>query len=165
MGYDVNIQRLGIRAVIDLQGEMDSVASWLKGDLPGFPETANTYTEQYDLSLCWIAPERWLLYSSIDNEARMLQHTQPASAPVGVSIVQVSDTLCFFAINGTDAGEIISIVSPLDHHPSVFPPNGVSYTNILGIKGLLIRTQQGFEIAVESSFTDMIQDYLNRANA
>lgn len=165
MGYDVNIQRLGIRAVIDLQGEADAIANWIKDDLPLFPEKPNTFTEQDNLTLCWIAPQRWLLRASIDNEARLLELTQPTAAPVDISIVQVSDTLCFFAINGPDAGEIISTACPLDHHPSVFPPNGVSYTNIFGIKGLLMRTESGFDIAVEASYADMIDDYLARANA
>lgn len=165
MGYDVNIQRLGIRAVIDLQGESEAIAKWVKGELPPFPEKPNSFTTQYDLTLCWIAPQRWLLHSSIDNEARLLALTQPAEATTDISIVQVSDTLCFFTIKGADAGDILSTACPLDHHPSVFPPNGVSYTSLFGIKGLLMRTQEGFEIAVESSFADMIQDYLIRANA
>ena len=53
----------------------------------------------------------------------------------------------------------------MDHHPSEFPQNGVSYTNIFGIKGLLIRIEAGFEIAVEASYVDMIEDFLTRANA
>jgi sarcosine oxidase subunit gamma len=165
MVYDVNLQRLGIRAVIDLQGDENAIADWVKGDLPPFPGKPNSFTSQYDLTLCWIAPQRWLLCSSIDKEVRMLALTQPATAPIDISLVQVSDTLCFFSITGADATEIISIASPLDQHSSVFPSNGVSYTNIFGIKGLLMRTEDGFEIAVESSYADMIEDYLTRANA
>ena len=165
MGYDVNIQRLGINAVIDLQGEAQAIADWVKGGLPPFPDQPNTFSEQYDLALCWIAPERWLLRTALDNETRLLEMLQPTAAPIDISIVQVSDTLCFFAITGADAGDIISSACPLDHHPAAFPANGVSYTNLFGIKGLLMRADDGFEIAVESSYADMLEDYLARANA
>jgi heterotetrameric sarcosine oxidase gamma subunit len=163
MGYDVQIRQLETNAVIDLQGPAPALKKWLKTGLPSFPELPNSASTSDGLSLYWIAPERWLLRSVIDNEDRMLEMTQPASAPIDISVVLVSDTLRFFEIVGPDAGEIISTASSMDHHLSVFPQNGVSYTNIFGIKGLLIRIEEGFEIAVESSFADMIGDYLARA--
>ena len=133
--------------------------------LPPFPEIPNSYRELDDLSLCWIAPERWLLCAPIDDEEHLLAMTRPDAAPLEISIVQVSDTLCFFDIGGPDAGEIVSIATPLDHHASVFPASAVSYTSVFGLKGLVLRRASGFEIAVESSFADMLEDYLARANA
>ena len=165
MAYDVQIQRLDLSAVIDLQGEAEAIAEWVKGDLPTFPQTPNTSSANDRHTIYWIAPERWLLRSAIEREDELLEMTEPGRAPVDISIVQVSDTLKFFQIVGADAGEIVSTACPLDHHISVFPENGVSYTTIFGIKGLLIRVRDGFEIAVESSFADMIMDYLQRANA
>ena len=166
MAYDVRINRHEHNAVVDLQGPMQAIAKWVADDdLPTFPETPNTASESNGLSLYWIAPERWLLRSTLENEDRLLEMTRPGSAPVDVSIVQVSDTLRFFQILGPDAGEIISTACSMDHHISTFPQNGVSYTNLFGIKGLLIRIDGGFEIAVESSYADMIDDYLARANS
>ena len=165
MGYDVQIHRLELNVVIDLQGKKQAIKKWVKGGLPSFPETPNSASARDGLELYWIAPDRWLLRSAIENEDRMLEMTKPDSAPVGISIVQVSDAFRFFKIVGPDAGEIISTACPLDHHLSVFPANGVSYTNLFGIKGLLIRIEDGFEIAVEASYADMIEDYLTRANA
>ena len=165
MGYDVQIHQLDLNAVFDLQGEAHAIKDWVNGELPPFPDKPNTSSANEHCELYWIAPERWLLRSGIENENRLLDMTNPSGAPVDISIVQVSDTLRFFEIVGPDAGEIISIACPLDHHISVFPENGVTYTNIFGIKGLLIRVEDGFEIAVESSFADMIVDYLQRANA
>ena len=93
----------------------------------------------------------------------MIDLTRLEQAPVHVSIVLVSDTLTFFRISGPDADQIIKIASPLDIHPTVFPCNGASYTQVFGIKGLVIRNTDGFEIAVESSYADMIDDFLRRA--
>ena len=165
MGYDVSIQRLGMSAVIDLQGRPDDIAKWVEGKLLAFPDAHNRYTRNEEIQLCWIAPERWLLRSALDNEDRLLEMTRPQSAPLDISIVEVSDTLCFFEISGPDAGDIISIAAPIDHHPDVFPADAISYTNLFGIKGLVMRSATGFEIAVESSFADMLDDYLARANA
>jgi len=165
MGYNVSIQRLELNAVIDLQGSAQAIESWIKTGLPPFPDKPNSSSASDGLALYWIAPERWLLRSTIENEDRMLDITKPASAPVDLSVVQVSDAFRFFQIIGPDAGEIISTACPLDHHLSAFPQNGVSYTSVFGIKGLLIRTENGFEIAVESSFADMTADYLERATS
>ena len=77
----------------------------------------------------------------------------------------VSDTLRFFHIEGPDAAQIVAIACPLDTHPSTFPSNGASYTEIFGVKGLLARRGDGFDIAIESSFADMVADYLQRATA
>ena len=164
MGYDVQIQRIGLNAVIELQGDADAIARHIKDGLPPFPETQNTFTELEDLTLCWIAPQRWLLRSSVDNEDRMLEMTKPSVAPADVSVVLVSDTLCFLKITGPESDEIISVACSMDHHPTVFPHNGVSFTNVFGVKGLLIRADDGFEIAVESSYADLIEDYLLRTN-
>ena len=163
MAYDVQIQRPQLDAVLDLQGSTKAIENWIKTGLPPFPETPNSASTSGGLSLYWIAPERWLLRSGIENEERMLEMTQADSAPVDISVVLVSDSFRFFKIIGADAGEIVSTACSMDHHLCVFPANGVSYTNIFGIKGLLIRIEEGFEIAIESSFADMTADYLARA--
>ena len=163
MGYDVQIQQPQLNAVLDLQGSAQAIANWVGNCLPPLPDQPNSASADDGLSLYWVAPERWLLRSGIENEERMLEITQAASAPADISVVLVSDSFRFFEIIGADAGEIVSTACSMDHHLSVFPANGVSYTNIFGIKGLLIRIEEGFEIAVESSFADMIADYLARA--
>jgi sarcosine oxidase subunit gamma len=165
MGYDVDIERLPPSAVIDLQGEASAVAAWCGDGLPPLPAQANSASAGNGLELYWIGRERWLLRAALDREDELLALTRPDEAPLEISAVQVSDTLQFFALRGADAGDIVSIASPLDHHPSVFPRNGVSYTDLFGIKGLIVRRADGFELGVERSFADMIEDYLARANA
>ena len=165
MSYQVQIKRLELNALIDIQGERNAVASWMSDDFPPFPENPNSSCQHDGLSLYWIAPERWLLRSAIENEERIISITRLDTAPQDISIVLVSDTVQLFQVTGADADEIISIASSIDCHVSAFPGNGVSYTDIFGIKGLLMRCENGFEIAVESSYADMIEDYLSRATA
>ena len=163
MGYQVNIQRLEVNAVFDMQGQAAAIADWCENALPEFPEQPNTSSAKDGLSLYWIGPSRWLLRANSDREQELLSITKPDKAPAEISIVQISDTLQFFAIRGPDTEEVMSIASPLDHHLSAFPPNGVTYTDVFGVKGLLIRSQEGFEVGVERSFGDMIEDCLVRA--
>lgn len=165
MAYDINIERLGPSAVIDLQGKPGALGAWIGETLPPFPGQPNTASETGGIELYWIGLERWLLRADIERENELLAITRPHEAAIDISIVLVSDTLQFFSIAGPDAGEIVSIASPIDHHPQVFPANGVSYTDLFGLKGLLLRRTDGFEFAVERSFGDMIEDYLARANA
>ena len=165
MSYDVRIERSGIRAIIDLQGEPGRIAKWARDALPEFPQRPNTASCRGDICLFWIAPERWLLHAALEREADLLAIAPPQSAPVDVSAVLVSDTLTFFRIEGRDAQQIVAIASPLDTHASVFDGNAVSYTEAFGLKALLRRIPGGFEIAVESSFADLLGDYLARATA
>jgi len=166
MGYDVKIQRLALNAMIDLQGDSEAIKSWIKDDdLPDFPDKPNTSSANKKFKLYWVGIEHWLIRSDIKLEDRLLEMTNPGASPTEISLVQVSDTFKFFEVSGPDAAQIISIASPIDHHLSAFPENGVSYTNIFGIKGLLIRVNNGFEIAVESSYADLMADFLQKANA
>lgn len=165
MSYAVQIRDTGLCALIDLQGGPEAIRNWLVTPFSGLPDRPNTAVTHQGLSLYWLAPERWLLRAPIDLEDRLLAIARPHLAPVDISVVVVSDTLWFFRLDGVDACQIVSIASPIDTHPSRFPENGVTYTDAFGIKALLVRTETGFEMAVESSYADMIADCLNRAIA
>ena len=165
MGYEVQIIRGEIEALVDLQGAPEAIRDWVEPGFPDFPGAPNTASTLNDLLLYWTAPERWLLRAPIALEDQLIAITKPDSAPLEISVVLVSDTHQFFHIDGRDTAEIIAIACPLDTHPLAFPANGAGYTDIFGIKGLLLRSGDGFEIAVESSYADMIEDYLERACA
>jgi len=166
MGYDVKIQRLALNAMIDLQGDAEAIKNWIKDDdLPEFPNKPNTSITNQQFKIYWVGIEHWLMRSEIELEDHLLEMTNPSAAPIEISVVQVSDAFKFFEVSGPDAAEIISIASPINHHLTAFPENGVSFTNIFGIKGLLIRVNNGFEIAVESSYADLMADFLQKANA
>jgi sarcosine oxidase subunit gamma len=165
MGYDLRIERRGIRAIIDLQGEAAGIAEWAGDAFPDFPQRPNTASCRSGICLFWIAAERWLLHAALEREADLLALVPPQSAPLDISAVLVSDTLTFFALEGADAAQIVAIASPLDTHASVFAGNAVSYTEAFGLKALLRRIPGGYEIAVESSYADLLADYLARATA
>lgn len=165
MTYDVDIERLEMSALFDLQGEASAVAEWVGEKLPSMPDRPNTASQTTDISLYWIAAERWLVRADIAQEEKLIELLRPDNAPDELSIVLISDSVKFFQITGPNADDMIAIASSIDHHLSAFPANGVSYTDIFGVKGLLVRIEHGYQFAVESSFVDMIEDYFSRANA
>ena len=159
MAYDATFERLGIRAVFDLKGDQAAVGAWLAQDGPAFPEAPNTASSDGDLELLWIGPDHWLIRGPLEREDDIFSRDVPGE----ISVAHVSDTFASFLITGSDAIEIMSIACPLDLHPGVFPESGATYTEAFGLKALVCRRDNGFELSVERSFGDLLADYLTRA--
>ena len=165
MGYDTNIERLPIFSLFDLKGPTETLADWAGAALPRFPDSPNSLTRRDGMELCLVGPDRWLLRADIGREDALLAALRSGDAPPEISIVRVSDTQCFFRVTGPDAGQILNIACPLDLHSSVFGDDAVSFTETFGQRALVLRCDNGFDLAVEQSFGDMIADYLSRATA
>lgn len=163
MSYDVEIRKMDPSAMFDLKGRIDDLRPWIADMAPAFPERANTATASGDLELYWIGPDHWLLRGPIEGEDELLKRFDPPSTPESVSIVLISDTLAMFRITGPDADPIMAIASPLDTHRAAFPANGVTFTEAFGLKALVIRRDDGFELGCDRSYGDMVADYLERA--
>ena len=161
MPYHAHITRIGGLALFDLKGPPDDLRHWAS-PLPAFPDTVNTLTPGPP-ELLYIGRAHWLLRAPLADEAALETQLKPTQAPESISIVQISDTTCFFAITGPDADQILSIASSLDMHPTAFPATGATYSETFGLKALISRLHDGFLIGVEQSFGDMIEDYFTRA--
>lgn len=165
MAYDAEIKRLGAMALFDLKGHDGDLTDWCGDALPVFPARPNSCTRKEEATLLHIGRRHWLLAADLSQEAALEARLKPTKAPPDISIVRVSDTQCFFRITGADADQILSIASPLDMHPTIFPEDSASFTEAFGLKALVLRCPDGFLLAVEQSFGDMLDDYLSRAMA
>ena len=165
MTYDVTIRRKDISALFDLKGNADDIAGWAGAALPPLPGAPNTLTRSGNRSLLWIGPDHWLLRGALEDEAELNEALRVEAAPDEISIVLVSDTLAFFDIAGPDAGNVMAVATPLDLHASAFPRDGATFTEAFGLKALVLRSSDGFELAVERSYADMTTDYLGRITA
>ena len=162
MGYNANILRQKTDALFDIKGVQSKVEKFVGALLPTFPKSVNTASVKDDISLLHIGRNHWLLRAPLDRETALEEILRPTNAPADLSIIRVSDTLSFFLVMGPDADQVINIASPLDIHPQAFPETGATFTEIFGLKGLIIRQKGGFLMAVEQSYGDMIDDYLSR---
>ena len=163
MTYNVKAQRAQLSTLIDLKAKRVDLNNWLPKELSELPDIPNTSTTVGSHLIYWIGVDHFIIRSSINNETQLVNQINVSGAPDTISAVLISDTLSFFELTGPQAQQIISIASPLDVHPHAFPDNGVSYTEAFGLKVLLARTQNGFEMAIDCSFKDMLEDYLTRA--
>ncbi len=163
MSYDVTITRTGRAALVDLKGTREALADWLGKTAPPFPDSANSSSSADGRELYWIGDDHWLLRAPADQEEHLLAELAIDDAPDAVSAVVVSDTMDVFSISGRDADQIVAIASPLDIAATCFPENGVTYSAAFGLKALVLRRPDGFELAVERSYGDMVEDYLGRA--
>jgi len=163
MSYDVEIRELDLSAIFDLKGPMEHLKPRISGLAPAFPDRANTATRSGDMEFYWIGPDHWLLRGPIEGENELIATIDPSAASGDISIVLISDTLAFFSISGPDADQIMAIASPLDTHRSAFPANGATFTEAFGLKALVVRRDDGYDLGCDRSYGDMVADYLLRA--
>jgi heterotetrameric sarcosine oxidase gamma subunit len=167
MIYNVNIKRLELFCVFDLKGSRTDIASFLTKLQIVPPETPNTAAIFGNVTLCWVGPKHWILRApQTEADTLTLEFQTSEIKERNTSIVEVSDMLQFFSIHGPDANDVIAVCSTLDTHSTVFPRNAVTYTEIFGTKALLSRDvfpdSEGFQIAVDRSYADFIDDNLHR---
>ena len=164
MSCDAAFERLPVNACFDLKGVECALVEWIGAEgLPDFPAEANRCRKANGVSLDRVGPRHWLLQADIDREDELNAALRPHEAPAEVSIVKVSDAMTTFRITGTDAIHVLAIGCPLDLHEAAFPEDAVSFTEFFGQKALVRHCAGGFDVSVEQSFGDMMEDYLTRA--
>ena len=162
MGYQATIKKLGLSTIFDIKGDASAASkriSHLGLVLPSEVNTANEKDGQY---LCWVGENHWLLLAPAEKENQLLDTLAPHDPAMDCRIVLVSDAYTFFTVTGNQADEILAIASPLDIRLINFPKNAATYSELFGIGGLIMRRQNGYLIAVERSYTDMIAIYFEK---
>ena len=162
MSYQTNIQKQGLSAIFDIKGDMNAVSQRLSLLGLKMPTVANTASARDEQHLCWIGENHWLLLASADQENQLLDSLAPNDPELDCRIVHVSDSYSIFTIVGKQADDIMAIASPLDTRPTKFADNGATYTEFFGIRGLVVRRSDGYIIAVERSYADMITAYVDK---
>ncbi|MGC1429418.1 MAG: sarcosine oxidase subunit gamma family protein [Albidovulum sp.] len=158
MAYDVTITRPPLRAAFDLKGTPDEITKCYSDVLPPLPGRPNSLTTQDGHDLLWIGPDHWLLLAPIAQEEMLVSALRSGGGtPADIATTLISDTLTFFAVTGSEAGEVMAVASPLDLHPDAFSPDGASWTEAFGTKALIRRIASGYEIAVDRSYGDWFE--------
>lgn len=165
MKYDVTAIQLEPSTIIDLKADTKDLLDWLPDDYLPLPDKPNTAASSEHGELYWVGPDHWLLRSREPEQPELVPLLNMDCVPDSISAVVISDSLTFFSLTGPQADQIISIICPLDLDPRVFPHNAVTYSEAFGLKALLIRRTDGFELAVDYSYQDMMRDVLTRAGA
>jgi len=162
MGYQATIKKQGLSAIFDIKGDASAVAKRLSQLGFSLPENRNTAIEKDGQHLCWIGKTHWLLLAPMEKEAQLLDSLAPHDPALDCRIVLVSDAYSFFSVRGNQADDILAIASPLDIRPINFPESAATYSELFGIRGLIMRRLKGYLIAVERSYADMIAIYFEK---
>ena len=162
MGYQATIKKLGLSAIFDIKGDASAASKRISHLGLVLPSEVNTATEKDGQFLCWVGENHWLLLAPAEKENQLLDTLAPHNPAMDCRIVLVSDAYTFFTVTGNQADEILAIASPLDIRLINFPKNAATYSELFGIGGLIMRRQNGYLIAVERSYTDMIAIYFKK---
>ena len=156
MGYQATVKKLGLSTIFDIKGDASAASKRISHLGLVLPSEVNTATEKDGQYLCWVGENHWLLLAPAEKENKLLDTLAPHNPAMDCRIVLVSDAYTFFTVTGNQADEILAIASPLDIRLINFPENAATYSELFGIRGLIMRRQNGYLIAVERSYTDMI---------
>ena len=162
MAYQATIEKQGLSTIFDIKGDASAVAKRLSQLGLTLPASANMSIEKDGQHLCWIGETHWLLLAPVEKEAQLLDSLALHDPALDCRIVLVSDAYSFFSVRGDQADDILAIASPLDIRRINFPDNAASYTELFGIRGLVLRRQNGYSVAVERSYADMVSVYFNK---
>jgi len=163
MKYKVSVETSPLQTMLDLKGERDFLQTWPVLANLVLPTENNTASMSADMAVYWIGRRHWLIRAPLEQEENLSLISDAAQNVDNVSAIIVSDATTFYRISGPDADQVLSIASPLDVHSSVFPVNGVSYTECFGLKALVLHYKDGYEIGVDRSYADMLGDCFARA--
>ena len=161
MIYNCRVSRLELQTLIDFKGAAPDVLTRLH--VLGLTDPPpQRFTASGPLRLLRPAPWHWLLRAPIEHEDALLaQALQPCPA-ADTLIVPVTDAYTWFAVQGREARELMAVACPLDLDPAVFAADGATFTETFGMKALVWRCADGFELAVERSHGPMMADWLAR---
>lgn len=164
MSYQTNIKKQGLSAIFDIKGNTSAVSQRISHLGLPMPTVANTASARDGQYLCWVGEDHWILLAPADQENHLLESLALNDPALDCRIVHVSDAYSIFTVVGEQADDIMAIASPLDTRPAKFADNGATYAEFFGIRGLVIRLSDGYIVAVERSYADMITAYFDKVS-
>ena len=162
MSYQATIEKQKLSAIFDIKGDAGAVSQRISHLGLNLPKDANTASTSNGQHLCWIGINHWILLAPIDQESQLLDSLTPNDPSPDCRIVHVSDAYNIFTVVGKQADEILAIASPLDTRQTKFADDGATYNEFFGIRALVVRQSDGYIIAVERSYADMITAYFDK---
>ena len=99
-----------------------------------------------------------------DEEGQLHDSLSPYGAGLDCRSLLVRDAYTIFTVTGNQADDILAIASPLDTRRTIFGDDGATYTELFGIRALVLRRPDGYIVAIERSYADMITKYFDKVS-
>lgn len=127
------------------------------------PTAANTTTQSETARCLWLGPDEWLIINTAETGAAMLTPIAEAMGQTHYSAKDVSDNFQTMRLEGAQARHILSKLTPLDVHRSVFTDGQCAQTVMAKSAVILDVIDDGadgptFEITTRRSFAPYLWD-------
>ena len=152
---------LTLRCAPENTQQQTTVAQLLGTELPLDPLTS---VQQDGLSVCWLAPDEWLITLPAEQafalesafHERMLGHW---------ALVNVSSGLTVYRLTGPHAVDVLKKSVPVDLHASAFPVGKVVTTVFAKASATLLRVDdECWDVVVRRSFADYVWLWIQDAS-
>jgi sarcosine oxidase subunit gamma len=129
------------------------------------PQTMNTWSGD-DPVICRIAPDTWLLLSSLHQAADLLDAVRRACARKSSAITDLSDAYVTIALDGPRAVDVLARGCGIDFAPTVFALDACARTRLAQLPVVVRRqTHERFECVVDRSAAQYLFDWMQDAAA
>jgi len=129
------------------------------------PQAMNTWSGD-DPAFCRIAPDTWLLISSLHEAAELLDAARTACGRKSCAITDLSDAHVTIALDGPRAARLLARGCSLDLSATTFGMNACTRTRLAQLPVMLRRlTTERFECLVDRAATQYLYDWMQDAAA
>lgn len=164
----VRLQELPFTGYINLRGDSEdagfreAVREVTGLDLPLEP---NTFVENDDFTLIWLAPNEWYVVTGAGNELPVIGKLESALADRHVALNDLSSGLTTIRLSGARARDLLEKGCTLDLHPRAFGEGQCAQTLVAkaGVVILYRGDEPEFDLVVRRSFADYLFVWLDDA--
>ena len=129
------------------------------------PQAMNSWSGD-DPVICRIAPDTWLLLSSLHEAAELLDAVRTACARKPSAITDLSDAHVTIALDGPRAAEVLARGCGIDFAPAAVGLDACARTRLAQLPVVVRRvTQERFECVVDRSAAQYLYDWMQDATA
>jgi sarcosine oxidase subunit gamma len=129
------------------------------------PPAMNTWSGD-DPVICRIAPDTWVLLSSLHGAADLLDAVRTACARKPSAITDLSDAYVTIALDGQRAADLLARGCAINLAPTTFGFNACTRTRLAQLPVMVRRlTHERFECLVDRSAAQFLFDWMQDAAA
>jgi heterotetrameric sarcosine oxidase gamma subunit len=164
MRYDVAIDTLAPRAIVELRGDPSVAAQVFAAAGCTAPDTPNRCARSGDREVMWIGPRRWLVFAPAAAEQSLAALSETAASEPLLAAALVSDMYDGIAVDRPGWRDVIAQGTPLDL--DALADDAATMTEMFGVAALLRRgaaSADGVELWVDRSLTRYLIDCLDAA--
>ena len=152
-----------MKAIVDCKCSESVFENWVAEAFPGYVPSSGRIWIGGNTEIIHAAPEQWLVCAPIEEEADLLRAVRPDDNAAPMSLVEVSDAFRFFVVQGPDMLAQMSEMTSLNVRRMQVP--SATFTEAYGLKAIVVRRADRFEVGFDSSYAAMIGDLLSSFDA